>query len=75
MLLHLYLHLSYSYVSVEVCQTYKVAGWEVSYWILSSERDGAEHDEHQDEVGEYVVIDESVAKHPHPGGGGKERKL
>lgn len=49
-------------------QTYNIASWEVSDGVLSSEWHGAEHDEHQDEVGEDVMIDESVAEHANPGG-------
>lgn len=56
------------HISVEVERTYNITSWEVPDGILSSEWDRAEHDEHQDEVGEDVVIDESVAKHPNPGG-------
>lgn len=59
---------SFHQVSVEGLQTYNVAGWKVSNRILSSKGSRAEHDENQDEVGEYMVINESVAKHTDPGG-------
>lgn len=53
---------------MEGLKTYNIASGEVSDRILSSERDRAEHDEHQDEVGEYVMIYELVAKHAKPAG-------
>lgn len=46
--------------------TYNVAGREVAYGILSSQRNRAEHDEDQDEVGEDLMVDEFVAEHTNP---------
>lgn len=52
----------------EAEQTYNVACWEVPDGILGGERHRAEHDEHQDEVGEDVVVDELVAEDAEPAG-------
>lgn len=51
---------------VVVCFTYNVAGREVAYGVLSSQRDRAEHDEDQDEVGEDLMVDEFMAEHAKP---------
>lgn len=56
----------YKFIVQKGLRTHNISSWEVSDWILSGEGDGAEHDEHQDEVGEYVMIDEPVAKHTDP---------
>ena len=48
--------------------TYDVARREVAYGVFSGQGDGAEHDEHQDEVGEDVVVGELVAEHTNPEG-------
>lgn len=55
-------------ISSDAEWTYNIAGWEVPDGILGGERHRAEHDEHQDEVGEDVVIDEFVAEDAEPGG-------
>lgn len=43
--------------------TYDIASREVAYWILSSQRDGAEHDEDQDKVGEDLMVDQLMAEY------------
>ncbi len=43
-------------VPVVVC-TYNISCRKVAYWVLSSQRDGAEHDEDQDEIGEDLMVD------------------
>lgn len=45
------------------CFTYDIASREVAYWVLSSQRDGAEHDEDQDEVGEDLMVDQLMAEY------------
>lgn len=42
--------------------TYDIAGREVAYGVLGGQRDGAEHDEDQDEVGEDLVVDQFMAE-------------
>lgn len=46
--------------------TYNIASREVAYGILSSQRDGAEHDEDQDEVGENLMVDQLMAEYTNP---------
>lgn len=46
--------------------TYNIASREVAYWVLSSQRDGAEHDEDQDEVGEDLMVDQLMAEYTKP---------
>lgn len=43
--------------------TYDIASREVAYRVLSSQRDGAEHDEDQDEVGEDLMVDQLMAEY------------
>lgn len=46
--------------------TYNIASREVAYWVLSSQRDRAEHDEDQDEVGEDLMVDQLMAEYTKP---------
>lgn len=46
--------------------TYDIASREVTYWVLSGQRNGAEHDEDQDEVGEDLMVDQLMAEYTNP---------
>lgn len=46
--------------------TYDIAGRKIAYRVLSSKRDGAEHDEDQDEVGKDLMVDQLVAEYTKP---------
>lgn len=46
--------------------TYNIASREVAYWVFSGQRDGAEHDEDQDEVGEDLMVDQLMAEYTNP---------
>lgn len=64
---HSYKNNSHDKLEESKLWTYNIACWEVPDGVLSSEGDGAKHDEHQDEVGEDVMVDEFVASHANPG--------
>lgn len=49
--------------------SYDVSGREVTDGVLGRQRDGAQHDEDEDEVGEDLMIDEPMARHTDPDGG------
>ena len=46
--------------------TYNIASGEVAYGILGSQRDRAEHDEDQDEVGKDLMVDQLMAEYTKP---------
>lgn len=46
--------------------SYNVSGREVTDGVLGCQRDGAQHDEDEDEVGEDLMIDEPMARHTDP---------
>lgn len=46
--------------------TYNIASREVAYGVLSSQRDGAQHDEDQYEVGKDLMVDQLMAEHTKP---------
>ncbi len=46
--------------------SYNVSGREITDGVLGCQRDGAQHDEDEDEVGEDLMIDEPMACHTDP---------
>lgn len=54
--------------------TYDIASREVSYWVLSSERHRAEHDEDEDEVCEDLMVYQFMAEHTKPTEEGEKNK-
>lgn len=43
--------------------TYDITSREVAYGVFSGQRDGAEHDEDQDKIGEDLMVDELMAEY------------